>query len=166
MESCSITTAEFICLFHGSKKVCFRALGPRTRNLWGCFEEVEAELRTLNDAGYAITFVVNEGGSRKKDITAINALFVDFDDCAKNVAIQRLAQQPLPPSIIVESRRSIHAYWLLAQPYTGDDRLNLFEEVQHGLNGALGAEGTPQRQDRAAAHRGSSLGWLDPFQTV
>jgi len=136
----SITTAEFICLFHGSKTVCFRALGSRTRNLWGRFDTVEAELQTLNDTGYAITFVVNDGGSRKRDITAINAFFVDFDDCSKDEAMQRLAQQPVPPSIVVESRRSMHAYWLLDQPYTGDDRLSWFEEVQRGLNGVLGAD--------------------------
>ena len=49
----------------------------------------------------------------------LTALFVDADDkhLGKDETRKRIAEAPLPPSIIAESGAGLHAYWVLKRPF-------------------------------------------------
>lgn len=74
-----------------------------------------AELRAENDGEQrGIFFVVNPGGHKDAEITAVAAQFVEADDLPLAEQWDNLMAFPLPPSIIVRTRKSLHGYWLLA----------------------------------------------------
>ena len=58
-------------------------------------------------------FVVNAGGNADADITRFNAFFVEIDDLPLDEQHRRFDASPLQPSIRVETRKSVHAYWLI-----------------------------------------------------
>lgn len=57
-------------------------------------------------------FCPNSGGHKDFDITRFNAVFVENDDLPIDEQLKKLQSSPLPPSILVQTRRSVHAYWL------------------------------------------------------
>jgi hypothetical protein len=69
--------------------------------------------RELNHSR-GIYFVVNAGGDRDPDITRINAFFAEIDDLPLSEQHARFDACPLPPSIRVQTLKSVHAYWLAA----------------------------------------------------
>lgn len=71
-------------------------------------------------------FVVNAGGAEDKDITRFNAWFVESDDADLQAQHDRLDNAPLPPSIRVETRKSVHAYWLI----DGDCNAEQWRDIQ------------------------------------
>lgn len=58
-------------------------------------------------------FVVNTGGNADADITRFNAFFVEIDDMPLDEQHQRFNAAPIQPSIRLETRKSVHTYWLL-----------------------------------------------------
>jgi len=56
-------------------------------------------------------FVVNAGGTKKKDITRFNAFFAEGDQLSIPEQYALLDSLPCPPSIRVETLKSVHAYW-------------------------------------------------------
>ena len=58
-------------------------------------------------------FVVNAGGNADADITRFNAFFVEIDDLLLEEQHRRFDTAPLQPSIRLETRKSVHAYWLI-----------------------------------------------------
>ena len=58
-------------------------------------------------------FVVNAGGNTDEDITRFNAFFVESDGLPIVEQHKQLDTAPLQPSIRVETRKSVHAYWLI-----------------------------------------------------
>jgi putative DNA primase/helicase len=58
-------------------------------------------------------FVVNAGGNTDADITRFNAVFVEIDDLPLDEQHRRFDASPLQPSIRLETRKSVHAYWLI-----------------------------------------------------
>lgn len=60
-----------------------------------------------------IYFVVNSGGDCDDDITRFNGWFAEDD--TRSIAEQhaRLDSAPIQPAIRVETRKSVHAYWLI-----------------------------------------------------
>lgn len=75
---------------------------------------LQNELRELN-ARQGLYFTPNSGGFKEAEIVRCNAVFCEIDD--QPIADQHEAYNycPLPPSIQVETRKSVHAYWLLDQ---------------------------------------------------
>lgn len=59
-------------------------------------------------------FVVNGGGSSDAEITGFNAWFAEDDNRSIDEQHRILDAAPLRPSLRVETRRSVHAYWLIA----------------------------------------------------
>jgi len=59
-----------------------------------------------------VYFVVNAGGDEDKDITRYTAWFAEDDERSVEGQLKRLAAAPLRPSILVVTRKSVHAYWL------------------------------------------------------
>jgi putative DNA primase/helicase len=70
-------------------------------------------LRKHNAQGRGIFFVVNFGGDRDEDISRINAVFVENDSLSVDEQLARLDAFPLPPSMMVRTAKSVHAYWLV-----------------------------------------------------
>jgi len=95
---------------------------------------LQKRLRTINQK-QGLYFVVNAGGNEDKDITRINAVYCEIDDLLPDPKESIVAQHllydacPLQPSIRVETKKSVHAYWLLRELITTENFLHL----QQGL---------------------------------
>lgn len=73
---------------------------------------LQNELKVRN--GFqGLYFPPNSGGFKESEITRVNAVFCEIDD--QPIPDQHDAYNycPLPPSIQVETKKSVHAYWLL-----------------------------------------------------
>jgi len=90
---------------------------------------LQQRLKDLNER-QGIYFVVNSGGTHDKDISRINAIFCEMDD--KSLQEQHDIfdnHSPWRPSIRIQTKKSVHAYWLLAEEITTQD----FLDLQQGL---------------------------------
>ncbi len=103
--------------------------GAKIASEAGKIADVEPLLRRHNEAGRCISVVVNTGGDTDAEITRINAQWVENDDLPKDEQMKALQAFSLPPSIIVESEKSLHAYWLVK----ADSKVELFRSIQKAL---------------------------------
>ncbi len=90
---------------------------------------IQRSLKRINEK-QGIYFVVNAGGNEDADITRINAIFCEIDDkpiIEQHDILDNLS--PWSPSIRIETKKSVHAYWLLSESITTDQ----FTQLQHGL---------------------------------
>ncbi len=85
-------------------------------------------LTEYNQKNRGIFFVVNYGGNEDKEITRINAQFVENDTLSIEEQYKNLMAFPLEPSLIVRTKKSLHAYWLIK---SGD--ISRFRNVQMKL---------------------------------
>ena len=94
----------------------------------GKFIGLESILREHNAKNRGVFFVVNSGGHNDRDINRINAQFVEMDD--KTFAEQQklIDEFPLPPSMIIKTKKSLHTYWFMKNA-----AVNRFRAVQRGL---------------------------------
>lgn len=76
-------------------------------------DKLQTELNLLNK-NHGIYFAVNAGGNSDFYITRFNAAFVENDELTIAEQHQRLDDAPLMPSIRIETKKSVHAYWLFA----------------------------------------------------
>lgn len=74
----------------------------------------EVELRKLNHHR-GIYFVVNSGGDTNQQINRFNAVFVENDVKTIEEQNRALDRCPVQTSIRVETKKSVHAYWLLSE---------------------------------------------------
>lgn len=109
-----------------------------TRVLHGTLAEHAAELTRLNNLGAGIFVVVNETdltGRKAENVTAVRALFVDFDDAGTS-PLQIIETLVPAPHIVVESSPGkAHAYWLVS-----DCELGNFTRAQAALAAHLGGD--------------------------
>lgn len=84
-----------------------------------------SRLRYLNSKQDGIFFSVN-GAKNDKSVTRIRAQFVESDEGTFEEQIQRIANYPQEPSIIIKTRKSLHCYWLLE----GAPEVRRFEYIQ------------------------------------
>jgi len=123
MSTLNITYEEFLRpFFDNSETVCLRVFDDKKR---GAFkgQKLECEmsrigtmadtLRKHNNRDRGIFFVVNSGGQEDKDIDRVNAVFVDGDNLPVDEQIVRLESFACPPSLMVRTQKSVHAYWLV-----------------------------------------------------
>lgn len=80
--------------------------------------------------------VVNSGGNADADITGFNAFFVENDSLPISEQHQRLDAAQLRPSIRVETRKSVHAYWLISGGCGAEE----WRDVQERLIAKLGGD--------------------------
>jgi hypothetical protein len=66
-----------------------------------------------NSKGYGIFWTVNEfdGPRRKVNLKTLNSWYVEMELEEKPTQMSRLELSPVPPSLIVESKRGYHVYW-------------------------------------------------------
>lgn len=86
------------------------------RQFYGTLDQHANTLHELNSCGAGVYVTVNTtdgNGRTAKNITAVRALFVDFDT-PDNKRLARLLSLPITPSVIVESSKNKHhAYWVV-----------------------------------------------------
>lgn len=103
------------------------------RVMHGSIHELADTLAALNDRGAGVFVCVNEtdgNGRTAANVIGLRALFVDADET------ELPTTWPLEPSIIVQSKRGLHAYWLL---HPGEP-LELFTGAQKQLATTLGTD--------------------------
>jgi len=91
-------------------------------------KSLQSNLKTWNKTR-GIYFIVNEGGNTDAEIVRINAVFCEIDDKSVEEQHDIFDNCDLPPSIRVETKKSVHAYWLLNEMITPND----FIFLQRGL---------------------------------
>lgn len=94
----------------------------------GKFFAVESTLREHNKKNHGIFFVVNSGGQTDDSITRINAQFVEMDDKTFEEQQSLIDAFPLPPSMIIRTRKSLHTYW-----FVKDAKVSQFRPIQKAL---------------------------------
>ena len=94
--------------------------------------------KELNQAGWGIFWTPNlfKGERRSENLVKLRFCFCEMDEGTKQEQLQRIQQAPLPPGVIVESKRGFHCYWKLKDTMPLEDWRN----VQHGIAEALGAD--------------------------
>ncbi len=109
-------------LFNATDEVCFRVFDDRKDGIFdgaklscqcGKYKSIEAKLKKHNAMNRGIFFVVNYGGHDDNAITRINAQFVEMDDDSFDEQMAKIEAFPLPPSMIIKTRKSYHVYWFM-----------------------------------------------------
>ncbi len=80
-------------------------------------------LNKLNETR-GLYFAPNAGGSKDSQIVRFNAVFCEKDDLPITEQHRLFDGAPILPSIRVESKRSVHAYWLLQHRCDADQWLS------------------------------------------
>lgn len=77
-------------------------------------DRTEAKRWNTPELGFGIFMTVNDfdGARRKENLRRINAWPIDIDAGTKQEQHARLHSSPLPPSVIVETKRGYQAYWM------------------------------------------------------
>ncbi len=98
-------------IFDDMKKGTFQ--GAKLSCQCGKYKSIEEKLKKHNAMNRGIFFVVNYGGDDDKSITRINAQFVEMDDGTFEEQMAKIEAFPLPPSMIIRTRKSYHVYWFM-----------------------------------------------------
>lgn len=132
LNALNIPLEEFLRpFFDASETVCLRIFDDRkTGSFKGSKLEVKAAeigkleetLHKHNRQNRGVYFVINYGGHEDADITRVNAQFVECDDLQLEEQFAWIEAFPLPPSLIVKTRKSLHTYWLMKNAKVEDFR--------------------------------------------
>ena len=141
----NITPEEFLQpFFDPGETVCLRVFDDKKRGSFkGAKLECEAgkiggmmdTLKKHNAQDRGIYFVINYGGHEDADITRINAQFVECDSRTLEEQAAAIEAFPLPPSLVVRTRKSLHCYWLVKGA-----KVEQFRRVQKGLVAQFGGD--------------------------
>lgn len=153
MKPLSIPLEEFLRpFFDPGETVCLRVFDDRKT---GAFKGAKLEcaagkistmtdtLKKHNARNRGIYFVINFGGHEDADITRINAQFVECDSLSLGEQMAQIEAFPLPPSMIVRTKKSLHCYWLMKDAKTED-----FRRVQKRLVAQFGGDPTCINESR------------------
>jgi len=99
-----------------------------TRRTLASNKLLQDNLRADNER-MGLYFVVNGGGTEKKDINRVNAIFCEIDEIPMKDQHILYDNCELRPSIRVETQKSVHAYWLPEEKMPVEQWVNL----QQGL---------------------------------
>jgi putative DNA primase/helicase len=77
------------------------------------FADIEGQLREHNSHNRGIFFIPNGGGNTDKEINKINAQFVERDTGTFEEQWALINSFPLRPSFVVQTKKSLHTYWLI-----------------------------------------------------
>ena len=133
-----ITAHEILlALFNPDEKACIRVFDDRKTGTFsgakieievGKYLTIEKTLKEHNEQNRGIFYVVNYGGHEDKSISRINAHFVEMDDLSFEEQQAAIDAFPLPPSIVMKTRKSLHVYWLVTKA-----DVSLFRPIQKKL---------------------------------
>lgn len=127
----------------------------------GTWEQCKGRLEDLNNKGYSACVVVSDTGgtgSKKGDVIAPRALFVDFD----GVEPDPKALETLPPvSAVTQSKNGKHLYWFLEDGEALED----LEPALKRLIAYVGADPACKNHNRPMRIPGSLHHKGEPFLT-
>lgn len=98
----------------------------------GNFEALHAKNKTFHIYHRIALSLTNK--SRKQDIALVTALWVDID-AKSDELIEKLETHHYPPTMLIDSGRGLHAYWLLKNPVelANDTQRFEFERTIQGM---------------------------------
>lgn len=126
-----------LALFNPQDTVCFRVFDDKKSGVFsgaklemeaGKYASVETTLKSHNEKNRGIFFVVNYGGHDDSSITRINAQFVEMDDLSFEEQQKAVDEFPLPPSMVIKTRKSLHVYWFMRNA-----KVEMFRPIQKQL---------------------------------
>lgn len=126
-----------LALFNPSDTVCFRVFDDKRSGVFtgakfemeaGKYSAIESTLQTHNNKNHGVFYVVNYGGQDDSSITRINAQFVEMDDLSFEEQQKAVDEFPLPPSMVIKTRKSLHVYW-----FVKNAKVELFRSIQKQL---------------------------------
>lgn len=97
-------------------------------------QALQQRLKDLNQR-VGIYFVVNVGGHDDASISRFTAVFCESDDQSLAVQHAALDAAPLQPSVRVETRKSVHAYWPLSGECSETEWRGIHESLIARFNG-------------------------------
>jgi len=128
-------TKDFLAHFPGFAVQIFDDNpNEKNKNLVRCGRPkdfTKEQIIELNEQGAGIFFTPNSfpsGRRRAEDCKGINAWIVENDSLSLSEQYKNLAESPLAPSFLVETKSSVHAYWL-AKDGTKDN----YKKIVQGL---------------------------------
>lgn len=137
-EAAAVTAADILgSIFAPEDIVCFRVFSDKKGGTFpgmklDCkcrdyIQEMEPQLMEHNKMGRGVFFAVNFGGQTDKDISRINAQFVEMDGGTFDEQREKINSFPLPPSLVIQTRKSLHVYWFMEK---GKADVERFREIQ------------------------------------
>lgn len=100
-------------------------------------------LRAHNEANRGIFFVVNSGGNSDRKINKINAQFFECDTLSLEEQMENISKFPLEPSIIVQTKKSLHVYFLIK-----NGKVEKFRDIQKKLAKHFNGDGSCINESR------------------
>ena len=109
-------------LFNPTETVCFRIFEDKKDGVFhgaklececGKYMGLEETLKKHNAQNRGIFFVVNYGGQDDDAISRINAQFFEMDNGTFEEQQKKIDAFPLPPSMIIKTRKSLHVYYFM-----------------------------------------------------
>ncbi len=123
LKALNIPVEEFLKpLFDVGETVCVRVFADKKGSAFkglkleypaGKIGAAVENLKKHNEQNRGIFFVINYGGHEDSEITRINAQFVESDSLSIEEQLAKIEAFPLPPSMIVRTKKSLHTYWLI-----------------------------------------------------
>lgn len=105
------------------------------------------EIERYNRAGYGVFVMVNQmpAGAKgnDRDITGIRAFFWEHDEVSKEEQWEMARKMPMQPSFCIESKRSIHFYYLVIEADVEN-----FRQIQRMIARLNGSDSTLQNPSR------------------
>lgn len=96
-----------------------------------------------NEANRGIFFVVNSGGNSDRKINKINAQFFECDTLSLEEQMENISKFPLEPSIIVQTKKSLHVYFLIK-----NGKVEKFRDIQKKLAKHFNGDGSCINESR------------------
>lgn len=133
-------------------------------NKGGMFMVSQEEAKDLNEKGFGVHHVVNKldwskvtktSGRKIENIIGVRFWTCESDDLSKEEQIKAY-NNFLTPTLLVESKKSIHAYWEAT-----DGRLESYRTIQLGLARLFGGDKNLQNPAHTLRSPGF-LHWKDP----
>lgn len=164
----SISPQDVInALFNPDDRVCLRIFDDKKRGIFkgqkleteaGRFMSLMPNLMEHNAKERGIFFVVNYGGQEDSEIKRINAQFVEMDDKSFEEQKALIDGFPLPPSMIIRTRKSLHTYWFMRQ----GAEVSRFRTVQKALISYFGGDRSVVNESRVMRLPGFNHCKADP----
>ncbi|WP_075809560.1 DNA primase family protein [Clostridium perfringens] len=147
---------ECFCKGEGSENSCGRinirifsdkkGIGFKGKNLSFNINDFQSKSKVLmahNEANRGIFFVVNSGGNSDRKINKINAQFFECDTLSLEDQLENISKFPLEPSIIVQTKKSLHVYFLIK-----NGKVEKFRDIQKKLAKHFNGDGSCINESR------------------
>lgn len=147
---------ECFCKGEGSENSCGRinirifsdkkGTGFKGKNLSFNMKDFQSKSKILmahNEANRGIFFVVNSGGNSDRKINKINAQFFECDTLSLEDQLENISKFSLEPSIIVQTKKSLHVYFLIK-----NGKVEKFRDIQKKLAKHFNGDGSCINESR------------------